>query len=50
MTDRFIVIKGESFISVIKVMTHRDSQNIFKTIEYFYMEMRTFYKKNYLFL
>ena len=39
MTNRFIVLK---------VMTHRESQYLFQTIEYFYMERVTFVKTSLL--
>ena len=39
MTNRFIVLK---------VMTHRESQYSFQTIEYFYMERVTFVKTSLL--
>ena len=39
MTDKFIVLK---------VMTRRESQYLFQTIEYFYMEWVTFVKTSLL--
>ena len=39
MTDRFIVLN---------VMTRRESQYLFQTIEYFYMERITFVKTSLL--